>query len=333
MKDRQRNLEWVVFALIALCYCFLLSARPIPSILDENDTGRYVSDLNRYCSGTFFDDLLNKELSYQFFYLVNSAACWTNSANVFLFQVAAFLPLTFLLFSKWHKATIVWAFALLCSVYGLELTTNAMRQGFGMFLFFGALSIVQRHPMRAILLGFLAGVAHTSVMAFLPMLLWISCIDLSKKALVRNGIFISTLAAIWIYSYQSQVLGALAEAGELQTTYGLFYEEELKPRFIVFMALPLYLIYGLRRYYEKQSISQAENIAIVYSTGVMIISFVLFQYITFRFAIFAVVMQIFLVTISSGHTIKVGSRIAIGFLAHLLFMIFVTDHFDVLVNG
>ena len=137
MTTRARLLEWSAFALIAVAFCVLLSFRPIPSMDSANDTGRYVTNLHQFCTGSFSSDIINKEISYKVFYAVTSPACLSGSDGVFLFEVAAFLPLIFLLFSPWRNGTFPWACSLLFSVFGLELMTNAMRQGLAMLLFFG----------------------------------------------------------------------------------------------------------------------------------------------------------------------------------------------------
>ena len=92
MTTRRQLFEWSAFALIAVAFCVLLSFRPIPSMDSANDTGRYVTDLHQFCTGSFSSDIINKEISYKVFYAVTSPACLSGSDGVFLFEVAAFLP-------------------------------------------------------------------------------------------------------------------------------------------------------------------------------------------------------------------------------------------------
>lgn len=332
--SRVQLFEWSCFALIGVLVCLLLAFRPIPKADSANDTVRYVSDLHQYCGGGLSNGMqLNKEISYQFFYSVTSIACLADSDGVFLFEVALFLPLMFLLFASWKNGTLLWACGLLFSVYGLELMTNAMRQGLAMLLFFGGVALVHKHPRTSFLLAMLAVVAHTSVLPFLPFLLWVSGVRLSRAGKIIGIIFSLFIIAIaWIF-YGIAIAGFLEGISELHDFYTAIYVEQLKPSFILFMVLPLYFVYGLRYCYEKQSISPAEQKAVVYSTLLILTAFIAFPAISYRFAVFAIPLQIFTVSISEQHSTKVGGFAMIGMMVHLSIMIFMSNNYSVLIYG
>lgn len=327
------DVEWSVFAAIAFVFCLLLAFRPIPDSGSENDTVRYVTDLHQYCSEGLSKELVNKQASYQIFYGATSLACLTRSDGVFLFEAAFFIPLMFLLFSSWRNGTVFWAGSLLFSVFGLELMTNAMRQGFAMLLFFGAIALISKYRFSALLLGALAAVAHTSVLAFLPLLLWIASAQFSRKSRWIVGIFSLLFAMIVLFMNQTEILSFIETFDQLRKTYSLIYADELKTSFMAFMILPLYFVYGLRRFLERRNVSLVEHQGVVYSSVLLILCYIFFPYITYRFAIFAVAMQIFLVTLSDRQDVRIGATGLAGLVVHLTVMVSISSHFDELIYG
>lgn len=325
--------ERALFALVATFFCLTLSFRPIPHASSSNDTVRYVADLHRYCAGYLSHEQLSKSISYQLFYAATSPACWIGSERFFLFEVAALLPLMFLFFSKWRNGSFLWASSLLFSVYGLELMTNAMRQGFAMFFLFGAVALLSRHLILSLSLGLLAVAAHTSALAFFPLLLWMSGVRLSKKMLLLGlAIMLLVLATVPLV-FHSAVFEFFGRVDELRTIFSLIYAKELKASFLLFMLLPLYFVYGLRLLFERKYICGDERRGIVYSSLLLVMSYLIFPYITYRFAIFAVALQIFIVTMSERPGLKVGGFALFGLLLHFFVMMIITDHFDVLFYG
>lgn len=333
MINRRQFLDQSVFALLALLFCLLLAFRPIPGVNSPNDTVRYVQEQHLYCSDISSVRAANKESSYGLFFLATSPACWIGSDGLFLFEVAIFTPLIFLLFSKWRTGTFIWACSLMFGVYGLELMTNALRQGFAMLIFLGAIALLERHRYWALLLCLVAVFAHSSVATYFPFFLWISGLRLSKKIqLIAGGLLILCGMVVFIAFYGS-LMGLIQLASELGEKYTLIYADELKPSFILFMALPLYWIYGMRYFSEKSSVTIEEKKGVVYSTILLVVSYLVFPYITFRFAIFAVVMQIFLATRAERQGIKTAGYVYVGLMVHLLVMLVGSNHFMVLIYG
>ncbi|MDD4912259.1 MAG: EpsG family protein [Sideroxydans sp.] len=333
MSGSRHILEWSLFALIAMLFCLVLAFRPIPQENSPNDTVRYVLDLHRYCTGTVEKGLVNKDVSYNLFYVVTSPACFLGNDGVFLFEVAAFVPLMFLLFSNWRNGTFLWSSSLMFSVIGLELMTNAMRQSLAMFFFFGALALLHSHRALAILLGLIAVAAHTSVLAFFPLLLWISGARLTKKTMLVGGAILLLLGIALLLVFYAPIAEFFRALDDLRTTFSLIYADELKPSFMLFMVLPLYWIYGLRYFFEKAHITGEEKKGLVYSTSLLIVSYVVFPLITYRFAIFAVALQIFLTTRSERSGLMAGSYALSGMLGHLFVMLTISNHFEVLIYG
>ena len=333
MTPQSPPLQRLAFALITVAFCVLLAFRPIPVVDSVNDTERYVTGLHQYCTSSFFSDLINQEISYQIFYGVASPACATGSDGIFLFEVALYLPLMFLLFSAWRKGTLFWACSLFFSVFGLELMTNAMRQGLAMLMFFGALSLVNKHLVKALLLGILAVATHSSVLAFLPLLLWLSARQRSRRVLLAVAASALLFAAAGALIYREDIIEFFENVEALRTTFGQIYANNLKTSFLLFMTLPLYFVYGLRRFLEKEHVSGLEHKGVLYSTAVLAISLVAFPYITYRFAILAVAMQIFLVSIAEQQSSRIGGIALAGFMVHLFVMLFLSTHFEVLIYG
>lgn len=333
MKYSRQLFDQSLFALLALSLCVLLAFRPIPDTNSSNDTGRYIDEFHSYCSGISGERAAKKETSYNLFFLITSPACLIESDGVFLFEVALFLPMVFLLFSKWRKGTFIFACSVMFGVYGLELMTNALRQGFATLLFFGAVALLERHRYWALLLCFVAILSHVSVAAYFPFFLWISGLQLTKKLRLIVGGLLLLVGMVLFLVFYGPIMEYIQTVRELGERYSLIYSIELKPSFILFMLLPLYWVYGIRHFFEKSSVTNEECKAVVYSTMLFVVCYLLTPYVIFRFAIFAVVLQIFLATRAEHQGIKAANYIFVGLIVHFLVMLVGTDHFMVLLNG
>jgi EpsG family len=318
----------LLFALTALLVCVLISFRPVPSIYHENDTGRYIESLHLYCAGINDDRVVGKEVSYSFFYGATSAACLFESDSIFMFEVALFVPLIFLLFARWREGTFVWACSLLFSMFGLELMINAMRQGFAMLLLFGAIMLMERHRYLAFFLGILAATAHSSVLYYTPFLFWLAGVRFSKRIMRLVGGSALILALIFINPIINFV-----QSGDDFEFFTEIYADKSNTYFILFISLPLFWIYGVRYFFEKEYISEPEKSGVLYSFVLMLICSIFFPAVIYRFAIFAVVMQIFLIVRSEKSSVKVGGYVFIGMFLHFLVMVFFSKKYLVLING
>lgn len=339
MKNKDRFFEWLLFAMIAVAFCALLSFRPIPGIDAANDTGRYVEGFREYCSNSLFSDQVNEKISYQFFHLIFSLACLTGGDRAFLFVTAFILPLAVLLFASWKDGSLLWASTLLLSVFGLELMTNAMRQSLGMVVFFGALATVKNHGIKALILGALAVVAHASVLAFIPFLFWMFFLFRLCGVWSRGFLWLIALIVCFFVIVcigiidQIHFLNFSEPENYLVNVYSEKYAEQLNVSFVLFLVLPLYFVYGIRRFFENNNVTDLERKGVIYSTVILIFCYLFFPFITYRYALFSVAMQIFLVAISERHRREVGLIALIGLISHLVVMFLISGNFDVLIRG
>lgn len=318
--------EWVGFFLLALLFCVFLSLRPIPTVDSPNDTGRYVEGFHEYCNANSLPDLASSDsYSYKIFYLTTSPACVLGSDRTFLIEIASILPLSFLIFSKWRRGTFLWASSALFSVYGVELATNAMRQSLGIFIFLWGMTYARSHRRSAVILCIVGAVAHISVAAYLPLALLIMFTDSNvfqphKRKYISLAVAI--LGALGIVATRNALKTTIKAFLALRDFYASIYANHLNLSFIVFMTAPLYLIYSLRRFSEPESVSNDERTAIYYSTALLAGSFILFPAITYRFAIFAVPLQLFLVTRSEKQSLKIGAFVLLIMIIQLFIMLF-----------
>lgn len=337
MIKRQFFIEWLLFALLSTTFCILLSFRPIPSEGHKNDTGRYVREFRNYCSAASIEKKLpHRDLSFQIFYTAVSPACLIKSDRFFLLEVSTFVPLAFLFFAKWRNGTFFLAASLTFSVFGLELMTNAMRQGFATLLFLGSVGLMGRHRKVALLMAIMAGVAHISALAFFPFLLWISWKELSpREKYMWSMVLLMVLLFLFRSNYES-IIDAVSALNKMLENYKEIYSLELKTSFLIFMLSPLYWIFAVRYLSHKISkinIEMLEKRAIIYSSFILVTSYLIFPYIIYRIVIFAVPLQIFLAARSSKGAILTNGVIFFSMVIHLIFMIIATDHFDVLLYG
>lgn len=329
MTNKRQPIQWILFAATALLYCLILSFRPVPKLNSANDTGRYVQASHQYCAGTKVTQAENKEASYATFYAATSLACLVQSDNFFMFEVAAFVPLIFLLFVKWRNGTYLWACSLIFSVTGIEMMTNAMRQSLAMLLFFGALALLARHRYLALLMALVSIAAHSSTLYYSPLLLWFAGARLSKKMQLIGAVVLIMLCII----FYAPINSLIEDVIELNTFYSTIYAEALSTSFILFIALPMFWVYGVRHYLVRKHVSIEEKTSFIYSMILLLISFIAFPAIIYRFALFGVALQIFLAARSEKPGVEAGAYALIGSLLHLVVMLMVSNNYAVLING
>ncbi|MFZ6848623.1 EpsG family protein [Undibacterium sp. RuRC25W] len=326
--NSSQSLPRLIFGILAVIVCLILSFRPIPSLYSDNDTGRYVDSLHLYCAGVEDARFHGKEASFEFFYAVTSPACLVQSDGLFLLEVAFFSPLIFLLFVKWKEDTFLWACSILFSMVGIELMINAMRQGLSMLLLFGAIYALKKNRLLAASLGIMSAVAHSSVLFYTPFLLWLAGARVSKKTMrvIVGGIAASCLL------FSSYIVNFLQLTGDLDF-FTQIYSDESSVAFILYITLPLIWVYGIRFFFERELISDGEKIGLIYSAILLVICLFLFPAIYYRFAILSVVLQIFLINQSEKSSVKVAKYAFLGMFIHLLVMIFFSKNYLVLING
>ena len=320
LSRKLRKAERSFFFFAFFVTSFLLALRPIPSLFSANDTGRYVDDFHKYCNWSLeIDESIVRAISYRLFYAVTSPACLPNSQCLFLFIVALFLPTSFLIFIKWREGTFFWSLSVLFSVFGLELAANAMRQGLSTMFFFAALAAVNERRLRSVIFCLLSLASHTSSVVFLPIYLY-------SLGIVR----LKGVAVIAIFACVCLQLGYIGTnelsetAAESEQFYSEIYKEQLNISFIVFMALPLLYVWFLRFLTEKSSMSRMEHLAALYSSFIVVFTFLYYPAISFRFTLFAVPLQIFIISMTEGQRVKTAQFAFLGLFVHLLLMIYLS---------
>jgi len=282
MMTRRQLLEWSLFAVTALLFCLLLSFRPVPGLVNVNDTGRYVQAFHQYCTVSEIAQAASQEASYIMFYATTLPACLAKSDGIFLFEVAAFLPLIFLLFVKWRNGTYLWACSLMFSVTGLEMMTNALRQSLGTLLCFGAIALWARHRVIAFLMVAAAVAAHISVLFYIPLFLWFAGARVSKRLLIIGGVALVLLCIV----FYAPINAFINDTMDSYTFYSAIYADPLSSSFILFIILPMFWVYVVRHYHARKHISIEEKTALLYSTALLLICFFAFPAILYRFALF-----------------------------------------------
>jgi len=321
----KKHFEFFVFFFIAGITCFLLALRPIPGIFAPNDTGRYVLDFMAYCSfgieekPTFF-----QTVSYHTYFGILRPICWAGSAQVpvLLFVAAFTLPLSLLLFLKWHKGVLVWALSLVFSIYGLELMINALRQNLGIFFYFAAFVLVKKHRLSGLLLGAWAVIVHTSAAAFFPLLLWVS----QGKLGAKNWAILSVAVVVI-------VIPDIEQLQDMGAFYSTIYEEGASLLFDLYIILPLYLFYFIRRLFDGQSVSDDERKCIRYSSVVLLAALAFFPAIAYRFALFAVPVQLFTAATGDSRGPSACIYSLLLSIVHLATIFFVSDQYLATLYG
>lgn len=322
---KRQIIDIFVFAFITGTVCLLLAMRPIPSIFAPNDTGRYIIDFMAYCSiGIEEKPTVFQDISYNVYFMFLWPACWTGEGKIqfMLFAAAAALPISMLLFSNWRNGALIWAFSLFFSVYGLELMANALRQNFATLFYFAAFVVAKKHRVHGLLLGVSAVLVHTSAAAFFPMLLWISQSRMSKKMWV----FVIALSGLIAFSDIRQ----LRDMGEFYTS---IYSEGSSLLFDMYIIMPLYFFYFIRRVFDAQSLSVDERKCVRYSSVVLVVALMFFPAVAYRFALFAVPVQLFAASNAENRGSAARIYTLVLSLAHLATIFLVSDQYQATFYG
>jgi hypothetical protein len=321
------------FAVAATLLALALCLRPIPSLTSSNDTGRYVANQLQACvlpvagnSWVTHDStvVLNPSLiadptvslSLRIFDWIMRPACLGGEPRVFLFLAALPLPITFLLFAGWNReATLLIAGGLLCSSVGFEFMTNALRQGVGLgFLLAGFACEKRLIKIVAIALAILI---HDSNWFFAPLALVLAYRTgaLTKRTLLLwSGPLLVAVAYLILSGFFSTSSAMYAA----MMTYTEAYAEKPSALFLIFMVFPLFFIYLIRKLDGPGKPSVGELTAFRYSAVLLILSLVLFPYITYRFAMEAIAIQAFMTTKASNVSIRSGITVAGGFIVNFI---------------
>lgn len=320
--------RWITFAILAFAFVTLLTFRPIPSTDAPNDTGRYAAALHTYCEG-------QSEQAGQSIWLDGSSlmytltgSCLFGSERVFLFLAALAIPAAYLSFANWNRGNFLIAAAAIFSVYGLELMTNALRNAIALFFFLGALRFGRDRLLISAALFGAAGLLHSSIFVFFPILyhVWLSSSN-------RREMQLLSLAFVSLIGLQAILNGSMW-GGLLSSTVNSFdfyvtiYAINMNILFQLFMITPLYIIFFARFIFDGSGIAGLEIFSLLYSSVLIGICIVFFPYITYRFSISSIAMQLFVITLSGSQSVAASKVIFAALSIQLFAMLAISSNYE-----
>jgi hypothetical protein len=333
MESSRSVLMKVIFVAAAILYCAALSLRPIPKTTANNDTGRYVANQEEACRfAVLADD--SEALPQRAFNFVVRPACLGEENRFFLFFVAIILPISFLLFGQWnHDAAVFLVLGLLTSAVGFELSTNALRQSVSLAFLLASISLRGRVPRFAALVCAL--LLHDSSWIFIPCVLYINR-RRTKATRSRILIVVALLivaAILGFYTVDQRFGGQLQEGSSPIDLFTARYGDEASFAFLAFMILPICWIYAVRKLGSSVEISREEKMTFFYSLAILAITAILFPAITYRFAMTAMVLQLFMAMRAADLSMNSGIQIFAGLFVHFLIYAGLSPNFWTVLNG
>lgn len=321
--------ERVIFFLMSVVIVGLLTFRPIPSITDVNDTGRYLNDFSQSCSAPAFSGWAEHP-SFVSFNTVLRPLCWLGgSPRLFMFVAALAVPLGFIFFGEWGRGKLFWALGALLSVYGFEFATNALRQGVGIvFLLWAFAAILRDRRFVAIITLSIAVIVHISNIAFVPLLLFIWMrsqgykLGAAKSAFLIIALGVSAVTVI--YNVRPGLLG---NGEHLYDIFTGIYAHSLSFLFVIFVSLPVFYTYAIRKVTTPHRVWTVETTTMLYSGALLLLCLILFPYIAYRFAFTCCVLQVYVSMRAPGSNTRQGIYVLLGMI--LMLAIFVSlSHYE-----
>jgi hypothetical protein len=330
MSDREafRLRRW--FAYLSLIICVVLAFRPIPSILDSNDTGRYVAYQEDACSSPVYGDEAGAQ--QWTFELLMRPTCQLGGARVFLLVVASALPIAFIAFGEWRrKGSLLLAAGLLVSVVGFELTTNALRQAVSLAFLLAAISLEGK--LARLLALCIAVLLHTSSWIFLPWVL------LLRRGEPKSGnsesytllLAVPIVCAVW-YFLAPRIGTQLAAGLDLLEIYRSVYSTEVNRAFLIFMIFPTCWVFAVRWADGRLPMPRDEKLTFYYSAVVLVATIVFFPMMTYRVAMTTAVLQMFVAMKAMDLSVRSGAWIGSGLAGHFLIYAFVSPNVRAVLN-
>jgi hypothetical protein len=328
----------LIFATSAVVLSIGVSFRPIPSLGDANDSGRYVANQIQACALPFSgSSSVNHDSSIVLHFAYDTLvaagdralspsmrvwdwlmrpACLGGSPRIFLFYVAMAVPIALLVFANWdHEATLLLALGFLLSTVGFEFMTNALRQGVGLAFLLGAFYFEKRLLIFCSIA--LAVVIHDSNLVFAPLvvLLLYGTNGLKRKKILLWAIPLLAGAGYFVsmrfLAKYGQLLAAITAVAET-------YAEKPTVFFLFFMISPMLLIFLLRLLDDRAKATRQEWIVFCYCAAILVLSIAIIPYITYRFAMTAAALQVFMAMKSPNISVRSAGLIACGLIAHFM---------------
>lgn len=318
------------FVLIAVSCCILLSLRPVPNTDVSNDTGRYISYLSEYIAdGPQWPNSL-RDWSWELFYGLTTFLGLLADETLFLFLAASIFPLAIYISIKWNRYAFLVGVSLFSGFYGLEYSTNALRQSLGLSLVLISLSsMIRGQYLSSLVLGFLSSVAHGSSFLYIPYLLFVVALRVGEARSVVRRLCLS-LGGVLL------AVAVLLLAGDLISTYESkfdAYQESLFFSFNAYVVSPLLLSYILRIVTKKGANIWDEHALFLYSGLLILVASLLSPYTIYRIAMFAVPLQILMPFFEGSPGRNYSKLIAAYLFFQTLFILFHTDHFHYLIKA
>jgi hypothetical protein len=313
-----------LFAYLALVVCGALAFRPIPGLLDSNDTGRYVTLQEDACQSSVSDD--DSGIQQWTFDLLARPACWSGGPKLFLLFVGAALPVAFIILGEWEtEGALLLAAGLLLSVVGFELATNAMRQAVSLAFLLAAVSL--NNKFGRVLALCIAVLLHVSNVIFVP---WVFLMNRGEWRFPKLKAYMLVLVALaaaigWNY-FETDITDQMYSGTTLLQAFQDIYEEPLSPGFLVFMLLPVCWVFGVRWFSSKVPLPRDEKLTFFYSAVIIALTIAFFPMITYRLAMTATVLQMFVAIRAVDLSVGSGAWISTGLAAHFLIYAFVSQN-------
>ncbi|WP_041406553.1 EpsG family protein [Shewanella loihica] len=305
------------FLFLALSLCAILALRHIPSFYDINDSGRYVAWIESYCLGEegYYEDKLESP-SYQLFYSVATLNCTITEPHTFLFIVALFTPLPFVLFSRGGCGNFMWSLTFFLSVFSLELMTNALRQSLGLMLFMFSLALIKKSKLFAFVILIVSIFSHPSVAIYSPLFI----------VMAYNGFVLRVLRhkpyMFLFFSLVVLFLGVISNYslfwGQLNF-YQSIYMNSLNLSFVLYVTFPVFFVWFTRYVVDYELVSFDERFCFFYSLFLIVVTLVFFPAITYRVVFLTFPIYIFIIS-REGVTKLSGLCACIGLVIHMSVM-------------
>jgi hypothetical protein len=319
-----------LFAGFALLFVGIIALRPVPSVSAPNDTGRYVATQLESCTLPT-DEVESLNLSWRSFNLLMQPACVSGEPRFFLLCVGLALPVGLLMFANWDRlGTLILSSALIVSTVGFEFMTNALRQGVSLpFLLAGFYFDRKLFKFSALAIAMLL---HDSSWFFAPLAILIAYRTgaLTRRALFLLGIPLVLGLSCLFYLRFFTIFGQLST---LLDFYSKSYAEKPSVPFLVFIILPVLLLYGVRRLLDRSGLTSEETTTFWYSAVVLSLSLVMFQEITYRFAMTAIVLQAFMAMRARGLSMRSSLLISSGLVIHFIIFAIVSKNVVAVFHG
>jgi hypothetical protein len=336
---KQAAILRLVFATCAILVSLVLSFRPIPDWNSFNDTGRYVSNQMQACalpasgsSSVIHDSSLvlyssfanlsaagdpSLTLSMRAWDWLNRPACLGGSPRIFLFYTAMAIPVGLLLFANWNReGTLLLACGLLISTLGFELMTNALRQGVSLAFLFGAFYFEKRLPKFGMIV--IAALLHDSNLIFAPLAIMVAygtTGTTKKKAIILWAI---PALVVGSYLFIARLLAKYGQLLKAVQSYTEAYSDKPAPLFLVFMISPIIFVFLIRCLDHEGRATREEWMVFGYTMAILVVTTLVFPFITYRLAMTGAVLQVFMAMRASTLSVRSGMWISGGLVVHFV---------------